>query len=148
MRHDVWGRHEDLSSLHVTYRNQSYFFIYRINYMRHNKKDCLRFAKCMFFSVLSLKPSRKVCHFVFCFIVSFLRLVLHIYVILEHFVGTEFYMHRFIFAYNNINKGTFSFLQIGYICCAVSLSQKLREIDWKNNNFAQSFICCLFKWDL
>ena len=31
------GRHEDWSSLHVTSPNQSYFFIYRINYMRYNK---------------------------------------------------------------------------------------------------------------
>ena len=41
MRHDhetmtSGGKHEDLSSLHVMSLNQSYFFIYRINYVRYN----------------------------------------------------------------------------------------------------------------
>ena len=38
IRHDVCGRHEDLSSLHVTSLNQSYTFIHSINYMRYDKR--------------------------------------------------------------------------------------------------------------
>ena len=34
------GKHEDLSSLHVPSLNQSYFFIYRLNYMRYNNILC------------------------------------------------------------------------------------------------------------
>ena len=35
-RHDVWRGHDDLSSLHVTTLDQSYFFFRHINYMRYN----------------------------------------------------------------------------------------------------------------
>ena len=38
------GRHEDLSSLHVTSLNQSYFFIYRINFMRYNTNHWILFS--------------------------------------------------------------------------------------------------------
>ena len=46
-----WGRHGDLSTLHVTSLDQSYFIIRHINYMRYNNKHVL----------LSLEGDLKIC---------------------------------------------------------------------------------------
>ena len=53
MRHDILGRYEDLPPAHVMSLDQSYFFIYHINYMRYNKiyiiLDKLTLSKCNLF---------------------------------------------------------------------------------------------------